>query len=207
MSYIYVRTNIKDYVTDKGRLGLLSIFLKAMYDPNYINECENYGFTPVPADVRTKALDTLSTKVDFDDVADEWKFEVGIEKIDGQGEKVISPKRRSFAEYERSTIADGLESVGGGGSGWDAKYDALLVEVKLLMAKYEEKEKEFVKLQTKLMKLEKDTDDHTHPSSSVFAIISFVLWCLAIVYLVLMKVFLNEGSDVDVDMKKEQDFA
>merc|ERR1739844_224482 len=96
--------------------------------------------------------------------------------------------------------------VGGGGSGGAAKYDALLVEVKLLVAKYEEKEKEMKKLQMKLSKLDKDTDDHSH-SSSVFAIISFVLWCLAIVYLVLMKVFLNEGSDVDVDMKKEQDFA
>ena len=73
MSYIYVRKNIYEYLTEFNQ-GLLSIFLKAIYKSNYIDKCKDFGFTPVPLDVRQKALDALQ-KIEFED--DEWNFEDG----------------------------------------------------------------------------------------------------------------------------------
>lgn len=111
MSYIYVRTNINDYV-DSANMGLLEIFLKAIYEPYYIDKCKDFGFTPVPLEVKNKALKTLKDKVNFNqDVT--WTFEVKTQKLIGQGPYVISRKRRDYGEYERSKLVGDINSMGG----------------------------------------------------------------------------------------------
>merc|ERR1719469_717985 len=109
MSYVYVRKNINEYVTASNQ-GLLSIFLQALYEPRYIDECKNFGFTPVPLDVKQKALYSIQNEIAFS-TEDPWSFEVGIEKIDGQGAKKISPKRRSYGEYERSKLSGDVSAL------------------------------------------------------------------------------------------------
>ena len=52
MSYVYVRKNL-DFIDDPVEQSLLVTFLRALYDPAYIDQCADlFGFTPVPKNVR-----------------------------------------------------------------------------------------------------------------------------------------------------------
>lgn len=204
MSYIYVRTNIDEYITDPGRLGLLHFFLKAMYMTEYIDECKQYGFTPVPKEVRDKALDTIDTKVNFAG-AQEWTYMGDINPIDGQGDWVITPKRRGYAELERSTIAGDLAVMNTQTKSFD-NVNAILAD---LMKSIDAKDKKIEKLETDFKSLNQEQTDHdsSHHTASVFAIISFVLWCLTLVYLVVTKFFLSDGDMKHNDQQINEQIA
>mmetsp|Transcript_15263 Transcript_15263/g.21776 ORF Transcript_15263/g.21776 Transcript_15263/m.21776 type:complete len:497 (+) Transcript_15263:81-1571(+) len=110
ISYVYVRKNIKDYITDSKERGLLKLFLKSLYQKEYIDQCGIYGFSTVPATIRDNALAGIDM-IDFTG-DEEWTFEFDTNKYEGQGDYVISSKRRTYAEFERSLIRDDVDAVG-----------------------------------------------------------------------------------------------
>lgn len=101
MSYIYARKDLA-HIGDPQEETLLKAFFTALYDPNYINLCvEKFAFTAVPDNVRTIGLagiDMLASTAN----ATDWTFESSTTPGDGQGDYVISVKRRSFGEYQRN---------------------------------------------------------------------------------------------------------
>ena len=102
-SYIYVRKNLS-FIADPIERGLLKIFLQSLYEDEYINQCTQFGFTIAPNATRTLALNGIDL-IDFDD-AEVWSFEYDTLPLEGQTPYVISSKRRTYSEYDRS-INDG----------------------------------------------------------------------------------------------------
>jgi len=184
MSYVYVRKNINEYVTASNQ-GLLSIFLQALYEPRYIDECKNFGFTPVPLDVKQKALYSIQNEIAFS-TEDPWSFEVGIEKIDGQGAKKISPKRRSYGEYERSKLSGDVNALMTPEETTEETADPLL-QIAALSQRIDELELRNAELSNGTT----ETEDSSDKTALGFAVISFVFWCVAILYFAVTKLFLN----------------
>jgi hypothetical protein len=95
-------------MTDPASQTLLKAFLKALYDDEYIPECEEeFGFFRVTGELRDKALvaiDALVTSAG----APEWTFETSgeTEERTGQGDYVISGKRESYSEVEQDNVVD-----------------------------------------------------------------------------------------------------
>jgi len=205
MSYVYIRTNIAAYESmTPANLGLLRAFMKALYNPLYIDTCKDYGFTPVPEDVKAKALDALDNKVEFLLPYDEWTVEDGIEKIIGQGEKKISPKRRDYGEFERSRlsndVADLISNV------MDLNEQAAATGSRI--SKMENFESLLDNHMYKLLVILNQTDavldnlgkgksssgsnnDSGGSAALVLAALSFAFWCAAILYLIVTKFCLN----------------
>jgi len=180
MSYIYVRTNINEYMTN-ANLGLLEIFLKAMYDPYYIDECKNFGFTPVPDEVRNKALKAISNKVAFNQ-NEPWTFEVETRKIAGQGTKVISRKRRDYGEYERSKLSKlvgGVITSDDNSSGKGKNHDSL-----------DQRLKDIETLLNDNTTADEDAQSNV-TIALVFSILSFASWCAVALYMLVTKCLLN----------------
>jgi len=100
MTYVYVRKDLS-HIEEPQEQTLLKAFLTALYDPAYIDQCvEKFAFTAVPDNVRQIGLDgidMLGTAAN----ATEWFFESSTTPGDGQGNFVISDKRRSYGEYQR----------------------------------------------------------------------------------------------------------
>lgn len=187
MSYVYVRTNVEQYLT-RDNLGLLSIFLQALYNPLYIDTCKDFGFTPVPTDVREKALKTLDEKVDF--IIEDWSFEVGIEKILGQGAKKISPKRRDYGEFERSRLNTDVAGL----SAQSAISANALERLSMLESETIEKLLNLAENEKVMMQIGSGSDNDSDSGSKaalVLASISFVLWCVALLYMIVTKCFLH----------------
>lgn len=97
---------------DTDKRGLLKIFLESLYDvdDDYVKEIESFGFTVVPPNVRTKALDAIQNTIDWN-LSDQWIFETDTLTITGQKRHVISSKRRSFTEYQNSLQADQITDL------------------------------------------------------------------------------------------------
>jgi hypothetical protein len=94
------------YLSDPASQTLLKAFLKALYDDEYIPECEEeFGFFRVSGDLRDKALAAIDALVTSDG-APEWTFETDTAKRTGQGDYVISGKRQSYSEVEQDNVVD-----------------------------------------------------------------------------------------------------
>lgn len=106
ISYLYVRRDIS-YLEPEAQ-GLLIAFLKSLYDADTIGMCSVFGFVPVNADVQNIAKAGISLLETSNANAVPWSFESSSTTDIGDGalDYVISGKRRSFAEYER-TINEG----------------------------------------------------------------------------------------------------
>eukprot|EP00567_Pseudictyota_dubia_P004827 CAMPEP_0197449192 /NCGR_PEP_ID=MMETSP1175-20131217/20314_1 /TAXON_ID=1003142 /ORGANISM="Triceratium dubium, Strain CCMP147" /LENGTH=503 /DNA_ID=CAMNT_0042981225 /DNA_START=37 /DNA_END=1548 /DNA_ORIENTATION=+ len=105
MSYIYVRKDLS-FIEDPVERALLKAFLKyTLLDEEEIKSCSKFGFTPVPDGVRQVALNGLEMLEVNSTV--EWTVEIDTIPGGGQGDYVISKKRRTYAEYDRSTLAAG----------------------------------------------------------------------------------------------------
>lgn len=105
MTYAYVRKDLK-YIQEPQEQSLLTAFLRALYDPTYINQCvDQFAFTAIPEEIRQLGLDGIDTLVTHAN-ATGWTFESNTTVGEGQGDYVISEKRRTFAEYERSELVD-----------------------------------------------------------------------------------------------------
>mmetsp|Transcript_8119 Transcript_8119/g.11616 ORF Transcript_8119/g.11616 Transcript_8119/m.11616 type:complete len:494 (-) Transcript_8119:341-1822(-) len=104
MSYFYVRKDLS-YIPNVAERSLLLEFLGAFYDPDVIDECRQFGFVPVGATVNAIAKEALSELKDsLPADAPTWTYEVDTIKGGGQEDYVISSKRRTYAEYERTSL-------------------------------------------------------------------------------------------------------
>ncbi|KAL7529171.1 hypothetical protein ACHAXR_004982 [Thalassiosira sp. AJA248-18] len=110
VSYIYIRKNLS-HITNPARRTLLKAFATALFDPDYIGLCDRYGHIPVPPvvrDISLAGLDMLQLEA-----GDEynWIFEKSTMPGYGQGDYVISQKRKNFVLYEADSLADDLDPV------------------------------------------------------------------------------------------------
>ena len=106
MSYIYVRKNLAFIESDEDK-ALLLAFLQSIYDPKCIDVCKDFGFTPVANNVRQLGLDGIAML----DIAPLFTFEDITQPNEGQGDYVISGKRRTYAEIERSDASGNIEAI------------------------------------------------------------------------------------------------
>jgi len=103
LSYLYIRKDLT-YIEDPDTQALLVSFIKALYDPNFINDCiDLFGFSTVNDITREDVYFALDNDL-ITTSTEEFKFEAAGDENDKdhQGDYYISAKRRSFAEYERT---------------------------------------------------------------------------------------------------------
>jgi len=98
VSYVYIRKDLSHMANAASRT-LLKAFATALFDPDYIGLCDRYGQIPVPDELRTLALKGLEM-VDAGADGPAWIFEKSTLPGVGQGDYVISKKRKNFANYE-----------------------------------------------------------------------------------------------------------
>jgi len=103
VSYVYIRKDLS-FIKNPASRTLLKAFAAALFDPDYIGTCDRYGQIPVPSELKELALRGL----DMVDAGDgpAWIFEKDTLPGIGQGDHVISVKRRSYASFD-------LERLGG----------------------------------------------------------------------------------------------
>ncbi len=105
MSYIYVKKDLR-FIEDPAAQSLLKAFLKAVYSDEYIEQCEEeFGFVRVGGSLRDMALEAIDALV-TDPAAPEWTFETDTIKRIGQGDYVISQKRKSYSEIEQEKLVE-----------------------------------------------------------------------------------------------------
>ena len=105
MSYIYVKKDLT-YIEDPASQTLLKAFLQAIYSDEYITQCEEeFGFVRVGGSLRDMALAEIDALV-TDPTAPEWIFETDTLKRIGQGDYVISQKRKSYSEIEQAKLVE-----------------------------------------------------------------------------------------------------
>mmetsp|Transcript_45320 Transcript_45320/g.94326 ORF Transcript_45320/g.94326 Transcript_45320/m.94326 type:complete len:213 (+) Transcript_45320:1391-2029(+) len=108
MTYIYVKKDLT-FIEDPASQSLLKAFLKAVYSDEFITQCEEeFGFVRVGGELREKALAAIDALV-TDASAPTWTFETDTEKRIGQGDYVLSQKRKSYSEIEQEKL---VESIG-----------------------------------------------------------------------------------------------
>lgn len=98
ISYVYVRKDLSFLQPDEQTL--LKFFLTQLYTDSSIKQCEQFGFEIVPNNVREIGLAGIKM-LNIDSTAQPWTFESETQKGDGQGEYVISAKRKSYSEVVR----------------------------------------------------------------------------------------------------------
>ena len=89
---------------------LLKAFLQSLYDPDTISQCNQFGFVPVPADVRNTSLNGIDM-LDMGENSTEWTFETDTMMGIGQGDYVISKKRRAYDEVQITDLEDEVASL------------------------------------------------------------------------------------------------
>lgn len=111
LSYIYVRKDWTKLGLTFEQQGLLFAFLKSLYREEYIEVCEEeFGFVAASSNMKLKKLASdgldmivgaTENGVSFKDL---FTFEQDTQEYIGQDNYVISQKRRSYAEYQRSQL-------------------------------------------------------------------------------------------------------
>mmetsp|Transcript_16966 Transcript_16966/g.28172 ORF Transcript_16966/g.28172 Transcript_16966/m.28172 type:complete len:242 (+) Transcript_16966:449-1174(+) len=106
--YVYVRKDLS-HLGSPAAQSLLVAFLEGIYSGSYIYQCQEEtaslgGLVLVPQNVRALALDGLAM-LQIDPSAPTWIFEKYTSQGIGQGDYVISSKRRTYAEFKLSTLA------------------------------------------------------------------------------------------------------
>ena len=112
MSYVYVRTDIAEFMQDEHERGLLKLFLESLYMDEYIGVCKKLAFSPVPRSILETAKDGIEQDIKWQfplnngELANPWEFEIGTRKLEGTGNYIISSKRKS---YQGVVISDVME--------------------------------------------------------------------------------------------------
>jgi len=110
VSYVYIRKDLS-HITNPVSRTLLKAFATALFDPDYIGLCERYGHIPVPAEVKDISMAGIA-ELNWDATEDqEWTFEKKTSPGWGQGDYVISKKRKSFGLYEADRLADDMQPL------------------------------------------------------------------------------------------------
>mgnify|MGYP000101636516 CR=1 FL=1 len=128
VTYIYVRMDLS-FMPDPEERSLLIAFLKALYDPEFVDVCAtSYGFTlaeGVSYDLAQRAITMLEENLG--DTATPWTFEYKPQGIVGAGDYVISTTRMSLPQDERHFSIDSYNAL-------REDYEALQKQVNLLIA-------------------------------------------------------------------------
>ena len=130
-SYFYVDKNV-------GPLGttgtLLKAFLKFVLSTTGQDMLEPFGFTRLPSDIATYNTHTVDNILDV--AGRPWSFEElkNTKVYDGAGGNVISEKRRSYGEYQRSTFASQVSSLQAMDAAMMRDHDMMMEDHKLLAA-------------------------------------------------------------------------
>lgn len=176
MTYVYVRKDLT-FIQNPASQTLLKSFLKSLYDDQYIPSCEEeFGFVRVTGDLRQKALDAIDALV-VSDGAPEWTFETETEARTGQGDYVISVKRDSYSEIEQNLAVAHIDELTAKLDALQKEYDALVIRVSDLdglgdLSNLEAAEGYFD---------ESDDQDTQLKTALALASVSFILWMLAII--------------------------
>jgi hypothetical protein len=128
LTYVYVRLDLT-FMPDPQERSLLLAFLKALYDPEFVDVCATrYGFTlaqGVSLDLAQKAIAMLETSLTPD--VQPWTFEYKPNEITGTGDYVISSARLSLPQDERESNLEELKEL-------RAQHAALKAQVDYLLA-------------------------------------------------------------------------
>jgi len=110
VSYVYIRKDLS-FIKNPVRRTLLRAFAEALFDDDYIGLCARYGHIPVPSEVRALSMKGIADLSWNATVEQEWTFEKDTEPGLGQGDLVISQKRKSFELYEADRLADDVSPM------------------------------------------------------------------------------------------------
>ena len=106
LSYLYVRKDLPNYISDPESQSLFVAFLKSFYDENYIGECrDEFGFVPITGELRQLALDGIDM-LQVSPEAPTWVFEDDVMTEGGMGDYVISNRRKLGNIVEQDLLED-----------------------------------------------------------------------------------------------------
>jgi ABC-type phosphate transport system substrate-binding protein len=170
MSYVYVRKDLS--FMEPESQTLLIAFLKTLYEPKAIEQCGQFGFVKAPTNVRRVALSGIDM---LQADGPTWTVEEDTAPGAGQGDFVISHKRRSYGEYAlSSTVGDIADMM------------AKITELEAAMAE--------AGTSSSIAKSTSDARQYTEGDAARLnaalglGAISFVLWAIAIIYILFRKV-------------------
>ena len=109
MSYFYVRKDLSFLKTPEEQSLLVTFLRESFFDLDQISKCSKFGFTPVSQSVRKLSLDGIKM-LNVSSDAPVWFMEKDTVPGIGQGDYVVSHKRRSYAEYERGVTNGSREA-------------------------------------------------------------------------------------------------
>lgn len=112
MTYIYARKDLS-FFRQPAEKSLFVAFLRSLYNETYIGQCEQFGFTLVPESIRNigqAGIDMLEVDTPNATVPT-WTFELETNPGPGQGDYVISSRRRTYAEYQLSSTTEDVEDL------------------------------------------------------------------------------------------------
>ena len=192
MSYIYVRKDLS-FIESEDDKALLLAFLESIYDPEYIDMCKDFGFTPVSDGVLQLGLDGIAML----DIAATPRFTfenaTQTQANVGQGDYVISGKRRSYAEVERSDASGDIEALMQDNHMLQkelANMQKVLVTLEQVVATntqnqagggVDNNDDETITISSNLYT---STEDSQLQAALVMSAISIVLWCIAILAMI-----------------------
>lgn len=176
MSYVYVRTDIAEFMQDVHERGLLRLFLESLYMDEYIGVCKKLAFSPVPRSILETAKDGIEQEIKWQfppksatdlTLTNPWEFEIGTRKLEGTGNYMISSKRKSYQGVVINDVMDIEEDL--------AQEVAGLDEFGRVILTFTEK------------------DNARINAAVTLSAISFTLWCLTFVGFVVRR-YLCGGS-------------
>lgn len=182
MSYIYIRKDLT-YLTNPDSQTLLKAFLKALYDDEYIPICEEeFGFFRVSGDLRDKALAAIDNLV-VSDTANEWTFETSTSKRAGQGDYVISLKRESYSDIEQESAVKAIDTMMGQITALQTNVASLQAALQDLGVEVENIDGPTNAIAGNIVQNNGADDDNDAQVRAALALgsVSFILWVLAIV--------------------------
>jgi len=189
LSYVYVRQDLT-FMSNPASQTLLQAFLRALYDDEFIPICEEeFGFFRVEGELREKALAAIDG-LTITPGAPQWSFEVNTEKRTGQGDYVISQKRKSWSEIEQEDAVETIEVLQSELKQLQAEYAILATTLAELTAaggnsqQLEESVTSDSDQDESFIQMLEDDEDNQVRAALILASISFVLWMLAIIVII-----------------------
>jgi len=176
MTYILVRKDLPTFISDPRAQSLLVAFLKALYDPAYMGHCEEeYRFLPVKGNLRDMALESIDM-LELSPDAPDWIQEIDILPYGGQGDYVISTRRKQILVIDQGILMEKVHRA-------EVALEAMTQEMTAINVKSNEIEIELEKValdQGIPDDLLSDEQERINASFGM-GIVSLVLWFFSIV--------------------------
>jgi hypothetical protein len=158
---------------------LLKAFLQALYSDDFIPVCEEeFGFNRITGDLRDKALSAIDEMI-VTEGAPEWTFENDTFPRTGQEDFVISVKRDTYSGLAQKSASDSIASLTAQLQELQASYSALKVEFDEMAGTDSSVSASAAEVDNE------DVDENQVKLALGLAAVSFSLWMLAIIGLLL----------------------